>query len=167
MQRVVRVKKELERFEKSPPPGVSCWCTDDEMLDELEASIMGPPDTPFDRGVFKLKISLPERYPFEPPQVLFLTKLYHPNVDTAGRICLDILKVPPKGTWRPSQNLSSLLMSIRLLLSEPNPDDPLMADIAQEYQCNRSVFMQKAKNWTEMYAMHHRDGESKENAVVL
>ena len=55
--------------------------------------MLGPPDTPYSGGVFKLEILLPERYPFEPPKLRFVTQIYHPNVDEGGRICLDILKV--------------------------------------------------------------------------
>jgi hypothetical protein len=69
------------------------------------------------------------RYPFEPPCLRFITPVYHPNVDVAGRICLDLLRLPPKGTWRPVITLSGLLTSLQMLLMQPNPDDPLMADI--------------------------------------
>ena len=69
-----------------------------------------------------------------------------------GRICLDILKMQPKGSWRPSMNLATVLTSVRLLLAEPNPLDPLMADIANEYQYNRQQFLETAKGWTKQYA---------------
>lgn len=59
----------------------------------------------------------------------FLTPVYHPNIDTEGRICLDTLKMPPKGSWKPSVSISALMTTIRLLLSMPNPDDGLMPDI--------------------------------------
>ncbi|NWH69183.1 UBE2T enzyme, partial [Geococcyx californianus] len=72
------------------------------------------------------------RYPFKPPKIRFLTPIYHPNIDSAGRICLDVLKSPPKGAWSPSQNIAVLLTSIQLLMAEPNPDDPLMAEIVRE-----------------------------------
>ena len=65
----------------------------------------------------------------EPPKMQFLTPIYHPNIDSAGRICLDSLKMPPKGAWKPSLNISTLLTSVLLLMTEPNPDDPLMTDI--------------------------------------
>ena len=71
------------------------------------------------------------RYPFEPPLARFLTPVYHPNIDTAGRICLDVLKMPPKGAWKPSLNVSTVLASIQQLLGEPNPDDALMHDIVR------------------------------------
>ena len=47
------------------------------------------------------------RYPFEPPKVCFITKIYHPNIDDQGRICLDVLKMPPQGSWRPAHNIST------------------------------------------------------------
>ena len=185
MQRVSRMKKELDQFNSSPPPGISC-CPKNECnaLDELEASIIGPEDTPYENGVFRLNIRVPERYPFEPPNVTFQTKIYHPNIDTgrmltrgyrannlsldvpsiagyiqalqyfitAGRICLDILKMKPKGSWKPSLNIATVLNSLRLLLAEPNPFDPLMVDIANEYQYNKEQFVETARKWTKEYA---------------
>ena len=58
----------------------------------------------------------------------------------------------PKGSWKPSLNIATVLTSIRLLLSEPNPFDPLMADIANEYQYNRQQFIEMARKWTKEYA---------------
>lgn len=68
-------------------------------------------------------------YPFCPPAVRFLTVIYHPNIDGQGRICLDTLKMPPKGNWSPASNISTVLTSIRLLMAEPNPQDPLDKEI--------------------------------------
>ena len=99
-------------------------------------------------GVFELEIGIPERYPFEPQRVKFLTPIYHPNIDTAGRICLDILKLPPHGNWKPVQNISTILCSIQLLLDDPNPDDSLMSDIAHEFKNDRRLFVHKAREWT-------------------
>ena len=105
-----RISKELATLKRSPPPGAQCWQVLDDLVfflqteyfanlkvedktDTLEAVLLGPPDTPYSGGVFKLEILLPERYPFEPPKLRFVTQIYHPNVDEGGRICLDILKV--------------------------------------------------------------------------
>lgn len=150
-KRLGRIKKELERLKKDPPDGVSCWPKDGR-LDCFEAKLMGAKDTPYSGGIFKLEIRVPDRYPFEPPQVQFMTKIYHPNIDTAGRICLDVLKSPPQGSWKPSQNISTILSSIQLLLSEPNPDDGLMAEISHEFKHNRPSFLSKAKEWVDLYA---------------
>lgn len=69
------------------------------------------------------------RYPFEPPKVRFLTPIYHPNIDTGGRICLDTLKMRPAGSWTPSINIPTLLTTIRTLIAHPNGDDGLMPEI--------------------------------------
>ena len=84
-------------FPFQPPPGIACWAAEGgDRLDRLEARIIGPEDTPYMSGVFKLEISVPEQYPIQPPNVRFVTKIYHPNIDGEGRICLDLLKLPPK-----------------------------------------------------------------------
>lgn len=148
---VSRMKKELERLKKDPPHGVTCWSKEGR-LNHLEANLLGAGGTPYEDGVFKVEIKIPNNYPFEPPHVQFLTKIYHPNIDTAGRICLDVLKSPPTGSWKPTHNLNLVLASIQLLLTEPNPDDGLMADISNEYKNNRPTFVAKAKEWTCRYA---------------
>ncbi|KAG8237267.1 hypothetical protein J437_LFUL011297 [Ladona fulva] len=122
--RASRIKKELEMIAKNPQPGISFSLREDSK-DILDATIIGLEGTPYESGVFKLEIQLSETYPFEPPRVQFLTSVYHPNVDDSGRICLDLLRMPPAGSWRPTYQLGSLLHSLRLLLAQPNPDDPI------------------------------------------
>ncbi|KAM6370084.1 ubiquitin-conjugating enzyme E2 T isoform 1-T3 [Pluvialis apricaria] len=151
MQRASRLKRELSLLTAEPPPGITCWQNENQ-LDDLRAQILGSADTPYEKGIFNLEIVVPERYPFEPPKIRFLTPIYHPNIDSAGRICLDVLKLPPKSAWRPSLNISTLLTSIQLLMAEPNPDDPLMADISSEYKYNKQLFLLNAREWTEKYA---------------
>ncbi|KAL6187594.1 hypothetical protein ACLB2K_038992 [Fragaria x ananassa] len=80
-------------------------------------------------------VIIKSRYPFQPPSVTFGTPIYHPNIDTGGRICLDILNLDPEGAWQPSLNISTVLTSIGLLLSEPNPDDGLMCEAGQQKLC--------------------------------
>lgn len=102
-------------------------------------------------GVFRLELFLPEDYPMAPPKVRFLTKIYHPNIDKLGRICLDILKGNRyisckdlramiwkhiKDKWSPALQIRTVLLSIQALLSAPNPDDPLANDVAQHWKEN-------------------------------
>uniref|UniRef100_A0A0D9YBG2 E2 ubiquitin-conjugating enzyme n=1 Tax=Oryza glumipatula TaxID=40148 RepID=A0A0D9YBG2_9ORYZ len=152
----LRMQKEVKLLLNDPPHGVSLNLSGDESalssLLSFEARIQGPDETVYSKGVFVLKIQIPERYPFQPPNVTFVTPIYHPNIDNGGRICLDILNLPPKGAWQPSLNIATVLTSIGLLLSDPNPDDGLMAEISREYKYNRQVFDINARSWTEKYA---------------
>ncbi|XP_068099854.1 ubiquitin-conjugating enzyme E2 T [Hyperolius riggenbachi] len=152
MQRQSRLKRELLLLSTEPPAGVSCWQAG-ERTDELRAQVVGAAGSPYEGGVFSLEVTVPERYPFEPPRLRFLTPIYHPNIDSAGRICLDILKLPPGGAWRPALSLSSVLTSVQLLMSEPNPEDPLMADIAQEYKYEPTAYSATARSWTQKHAV--------------
>lgn len=90
-----------------------------------EADILGPPDTPFEGGVFKVSIRVPESYPMTPPTVTFRTKIFHPNVHfKTGEVCLDILKT----AWSPAWTLQSVCRAVRALLSDPAADSPLNCD---------------------------------------
>ncbi|CAL8325776.1 unnamed protein product [Merluccius merluccius] len=160
MQRVSRLKRELHMLSTEPPPGITCWQSA-ELVDELRAQIVGGDGTPYEGGLFSLEVKVPERYPFEPPNIRFLTPIYHPNIDNAGRICHDALKLPPKGAWRPSLNISTVLTSIQLLMAEPNPDDPLMADISSEFKYNKQLYVENAKRWTEKHAVQKNTGSAK------
>nr|TKW15249.1 hypothetical protein SEVIR_5G224900v2 [Setaria viridis] len=156
----LRMQKEIKLLQDDPPHGVSLNENDLSSLSSIEARIEGPEGTVYAKGIFILKIQIPERYPFQPPNVTFVTPIYHPNIDNGGRICLDILNLPPKGAWQPSLNIATVLTSVGLLLSEPNPDDGLMAEISREYKYNRQVFDINAQLWTEKYASPSAAGTS-------
>ncbi|PXF49043.1 Ubiquitin-conjugating enzyme E2 T [Gracilariopsis chorda] len=149
-----RIKRELDLLARgSAAPGIAAWARDEaSRLDLLDAEICGAADTPYHSGVFRLELHIPREYPFKPPRVRFLTKIYHPNIDTEGRICLDSLNMPPNGAWKPSLNIATVLTTIQALMSTPNADDGLMADITDEYRTTPAVFRRKAEEWTNMYA---------------
>ncbi|KAG0081253.1 Ubiquitin-conjugating enzyme E2 T [Linnemannia elongata] len=153
---LIRMGKELTDLEQTPPLGVACYPVNDNIV-HLQAEIAGPEDSPYHGGSFKIDIHIPDRYPFEPPRCQFLTRVYHPNIDEQGLICLDILKGPPKGTWLPSINITTMLISLQLLLAQPNPDDPLLVDVATEFKENRELFKHKAKEFTKKYATGMQD----------
>ena len=109
---------------------------------------MGPSESPYTGGVFKLSILFPVDYPFKPPHMQFTTKIYHPNINAAGLICLDILK----GQWSPALTISKVLLSITSLLTDPNPDDPFVPEIANLYKRDRATYETEAKAWTLRHA---------------
>lgn len=147
-----RLNKELTKLKEKPPWGVSCSTVQDDLLSNLEAEIMGPRGSPYEKGLFKVSVIIPEKYPFEPPQLKFITPIYHPNIDKGGRICMDMLKMKPKGGWLPTITLETLLVALQSLLANPNPDDPLMIDIANEYKHDNETFIETAKSHTDQYA---------------
>ena len=77
-----------------------------------------------------------------------MTKIYHPNIDKLGRICLDILKEK----WSPALQIRTVLLSIQALLSAPNPDDPLDNQVANQWKTNEAEAIKNAKEWTKKYA---------------
>ncbi|XP_014217287.1 ubiquitin-conjugating enzyme E2 T-like [Copidosoma floridanum] len=151
MQTSSRVMKELKRLVEHPPEGIIYHLTE-ERTNILTIHMIGPHNTPYEGALFELEVEIPRKYPFLPPRIQFVTPIYHPNIDGQGRICLDLLKMPPNGGWRPTITLESLLVAVLSLLGNPNPDDPLMVDIADEFRFNKATFEMKAKKLARQHA---------------
>ncbi|XP_070696927.1 ubiquitin-conjugating enzyme E2 D4-like [Pempheris klunzingeri] len=143
-----RIQKELTDLQKDPPASCSAGPVGDDMF-HWQATITGPNDSPYHGGVFFLSVQFPTDYPFKPPKVAFTTKIYHPNINSNGSICLDILR----SQWSPALTVSKVLLSICSLLCDPNPDDPLVPDIADIYKSDRQKYNKLAREWTQRYAM--------------
>jgi len=154
-----RIQRELQELGRDPPANCSAGPVGDDLF-HWQATIMGPDDSPYTGGVFFLDIHFPADYPFKPPKVSFTTRIYHCNINSNGGICLDILKEQ----WSPALTISKVryilfiidcievamsnevvccftlllqvLLSICSLLTDPNPDDPLVPDIAQVRPCS-------------------------------
>lgn len=151
---------------QDPAPGIEARPHEDN-LRYFEVTILGPMDSPYEstihrllpistavngvEGRFQLELFLPEDYPMGPPKVRFLTRIYHPNIDKLGRICLDILKgcLPPclhagslsrsADKWSPALQIRTVLLSIQALMGAPNPDDPLANDVAQHWKTDEKA----------------------------
>ena len=121
---------------------------DDDMYAEHHVFLKGPTDTPFENGIFKISINMPTDYPFKPPKLIFKTRVYHPNIASDGSICIDILK----DQWSSAMRLNTVLLSISDLLANPNPNDPLVPDIARQYSTNREVYNKNVVEYVKKYA---------------
>ena len=143
-----RIEKETQKLATEPPPGVEA-VPDKDNYRYFHIMVAGPSGTPYEGGVYQLELFLPEGYPMEPPKVRFLTKIYHPNIDKLGRICLDVLK----DKWSPALQIRTVLLSIQALLSAPEPSDPLDTTVADHFTNNRAEAEEQAKQWNAMYAI--------------
>ena len=157
MSRVKRIAKELDECRQDTQSGVKLQLVNESDLTRLIGYFKGPPGTPYEGGVFKVDITIPNQYPFKPPVMRFLTKIYHPNISSVtGAICLDILK----DAWTPILTLKSSLISLQSLLQSPEPNDPQDAEVAKHYLSNKEGFEDTAAYWTKVYAADDSNGKA-------
>lgn len=145
-----RIIKETERLQNEPVPGISAE-PHDENARYFDVWVDGPDGSCYEGeqgqkthgkdsetsdmltrsgGKFNLELFLPDDYPMCPPRIRFLTRIYHPNIDRLGRICLDVLK----NNWSPALQIRTILLSIQALLGAPNPEDPLNEAVAKQWK---------------------------------
>ncbi|CDW85663.1 ubiquitin-conjugating enzyme [Stylonychia lemnae] len=145
--------QELKDLQKEPLGDLCPFLGPDMSQDnpfKWYAIIIGPENTPFHGGTFRLQIEFLDDYPYEPPKVEFQTKIYHPNISSNGEICLDILR--HRELWSPALNIQKLVISIISLMGDPNPEDALCPDIAKEYMRDKKKYESVAMRWTKLYA---------------
>jgi ubiquitin-conjugating enzyme E2 D len=145
---IKRINKELKEIETDPPSNCTAGPKYTGNLYEWDATIIGPSNSPYAGGLFKLNVTFPEKYPFKPPKVKFVTRIFHPNINRNGSICLDILNT----NWSPALTLIKVLLSISSLLTDPNPKDPLSKEAANLYLSNIEEYNKKARMLTLQYA---------------
>lgn len=109
------------------------------------AVIIGPNDTPYEDGTFRLVLQFDEQYPNKPPSVKFLSPMFHPNVYASGDLCLDILQ----NRWSPTYDVSLILTSIQSLLNDPNINSPANVEAANLYKDHRSQYVKRVRDTVE------------------
>lgn len=147
-----RISKEFAEVSQDPPPGFTVALPPSESIHTWHVTLRPPQPSAYHPGVYGILLNLPTDYPFKPPVVKFVTRIYHPNVtnDSLGNVCLGLLK---SDAWKPSTKLRSVLEAISNLLLEPQPDDPLEERIADEYRNDRAEWEKKVKTNVEKFAM--------------
>lgn len=146
-----RRRLQLELRAMISNPDAEKWWTLRPVLDRLDkwlATIRGPSDTPYEGGIFHIRIDVGDQYPFAPARMRFLTKILHPNVEANGAICTDLLY----NMWNLDYGLEFALKSVALLLDKPNWDEPVDGEHLAAFRENRPAFEVEARRWTRMYA---------------
>jgi ubiquitin-protein ligase len=144
---VQRISKEIADLHKNPIDGIEVDKNIDN-VSEIHATIQGPVGTPYEGGEFTIKLVFGEEFPAKPPKGYFVTRIFHPNVSREGDICVNTLK----RDWKSTLGLRHVLMVIRCLMIEPNPDSALNAEAGRLIQDNYASFEAKAKMFTEIHA---------------
>ena len=142
-----RIIREAQMLAKDPVPGLSAIQNPNNFRIFLVA-IDGPRDTPYEGGYFEADLMLPDDYPMSPPKILMRTKIWHPNIDRQGRICLDILK----NNWTPALQIRAVLLSLQALLSAPDASDFLNIEAAEMWKSDEKKACEQARQWTKLYA---------------
>ncbi|RPD65160.1 hypothetical protein L227DRAFT_649344 [Lentinus tigrinus ALCF2SS1-6] len=142
-----RIHREIADLKKEDLGDIKLSPSDDDLF-RWNATIPGPEGSVYEGGVFHAEIVLAHDYPFSAPRVTFRTRIYHMNINDRGGICIDILK----HNWSPALSLFKVILSLSSLLTDPNPKDPLVPQIATEYVRNRAQHDREARRWTELYA---------------
>ncbi|KAH8256710.1 hypothetical protein KR038_011049 [Drosophila bunnanda] len=139
-----RLRRELTKITQNPPEGCEVRTTDN--LFQWLALIKGPDNTPYQGGIFRILFAFPITYPFSPPYVKFVNKIFHPNVSTDGEVCeLDDI-------WTPVQTVECILKSLIMLLLIPIPEEPMNPTAANMYMNNREQYDHNARMWTSQFA---------------
>ena len=149
---ILLLQKELMEFNLSSTDYISARLKEENLF-EWEASIQGPPGTPYESGTFILDFSFPSGYPLRPPKVTFKTKIYHCNIKSDGYISLDVLY----SRWSPIMNVRTILLSIQSFFTDCNPDDCLVPEIAAQYVNDREEHDRICREWTKKYATEEAD----------
>lgn len=134
---------EYKSLQEDPVEGFRVKIVNEDNLFEWEVVLFGPPRTLYEGGYFKAGMKFPHDYPYSPPSVKFLTKVWHPNVYENGDLCISILHPPiddpqsgelPCERWNPTQNVRTILLSVISLLNEPNTYSPANVDASVMYR---------------------------------
>ncbi|XP_027345744.1 constitutive photomorphogenesis protein 10 isoform X2 [Abrus precatorius] len=142
-----RIQREMVELNNDPPPHCSAGPKGDNLYHWI-ATIMGTPGTPYQGGIFFLDIIFPTDYPFNPPQVIFKTRIYHCNVDLDGHVSMRLLK----DDWSPALTITKVLLAVRSIFTNPDPYNAVVPGIAHLYLGDREKHDDIAAEWTVRFA---------------
>ncbi|KAI0511097.1 hypothetical protein KFK09_011719 [Dendrobium nobile] len=145
---IKQLSKELKNLNDSPPEGITVVVNDDD-FSSIFADIKGPAGTPYENGIFRMKLLLSNDFPQSPPKGYFITKIFHPNIATNGEICVNTLKKD----WNPSLGLRHVFTVIRCLLIEPFPESALNEQAGKMLLEDYDEYARHARLYTGIHAL--------------
>jgi len=151
--------RDFNDLKKHPVEGFSVDLPNENNFFLWEVYIQGPPDTFYDRGAFRALLTFPEDFPYTPPKMVFTSEVWHPNVfwggKKSGEVCISILH-PPGGNpempdecesdnerWKPAHSVTTILLSIISMLSDPNFSSPANVDASVQWRRDIEGFEKK------------------------
>eukprot|EP00246_Nothoceros_aenigmaticus_P005987 TRINITY_DN1863_c0_g1_i1.p1 TRINITY_DN1863_c0_g1~~TRINITY_DN1863_c0_g1_i1.p1 ORF type:complete len:249 (-),score=51.47 TRINITY_DN1863_c0_g1_i1:267-1013(-) len=147
--KVIReLARELKSLDESPPEDIRVLVNDDN-FSNICADIEGPHGTPYEGGVFRLKLILGQDFPQTPPKGYFVTRIFHPNIAKNGEICVNTLKKD----WKPTLGLRHILLVVRCLLIEPFPESALNEDAGKMLMEDYEGYAKHARLMTSIHAL--------------
>mmetsp|Transcript_10705 Transcript_10705/g.32777 ORF Transcript_10705/g.32777 Transcript_10705/m.32777 type:complete len:158 (+) Transcript_10705:409-882(+) len=141
----LRLLTDLKHMRQEPPEGCSASPQNEEDLFIWCATVFGPPETPWEGGIYSLRLTFSENYPEKPPRVRFTSEMFHPNVYSDGTLCLDIIQ----DKWSPIYTVCSILTSIQSLLTDPNPSSPANPEAAHVYNTDMEDYKRRVRKCAE------------------
>lgn len=143
-----RLQKELQGIRDAAVPSFCDIRVDESNILTWQVLIV-PEKAPYNKGAFRIEINFPAEYPFKPPKITFKTKIYHPNIDEKGQVCLPI--ITPEH-WKPATKTDQVIQSLVALVNDPEPEHPLRADLGQEFTRDPKRFFKNAEEYTKKFA---------------
>ncbi|XP_074275294.1 ubiquitin-conjugating enzyme E2 2-like [Silene latifolia] len=137
----LRLMSDLKSIINEPPEGCSASPLSDDNLFVWSATIFGPDESPWEGGIFSLRMTFTDSYPAKPPRVRFTSEIFHPNVYHDGTLCMDIIQ----DAWSPCHNVATILTSIQSLLTDPNPSSPANPEAAHLYQHDNQAYHKRVR----------------------
>mmetsp|Transcript_4947 Transcript_4947/g.7690 ORF Transcript_4947/g.7690 Transcript_4947/m.7690 type:complete len:154 (+) Transcript_4947:209-670(+) len=138
---MLRLFTDWKQIKQEPPEGCSASPLSEDNLYVWGATIFGPDETPWEGGVYSLRLTFGETYPDKAPKVRFTSEMFHPNVYNDGTLCLDIIQ----DAWVPTYTVSTILTSIQSLLTDPNPASPANPEAAHLYTNDRTAYNKRVR----------------------
>lgn len=135
----IRIMKEMQQCKKISSEELIINCCIDQDIHKWNAYIIPPNDSFYHGMKLELSIVIPPDYPYTPPEISFVTPIFHPNINRNGTICISTLNKD----WSPALTLEKTLLSIMSLLDEPNPNDPLRPDAADLFMTDKKKYFEE------------------------